>query len=117
MIIGKEFKFESAHCLEGHPKCGRMHGHTYRLRVEVEGPIQEDTGMVMDLHDLSAIVKPIIANFDHDTLNAIFYRPTCELMAAALFAMVNEELPEGVRVYSVLLQEGEGGYAYTTGRT
>ena len=50
--IAKEFSFDIAHMLDGHDgKCKNLHGHTYRLQVEVGGPLHASgpkAGMVMD---------------------------------------------------------------------
>ena len=115
MIIGKTFTFESSHFLPDHPKCGKIHGHTYRLTVEVDGPIGKDH-MVMDLHLLSEIVRDIIKDYDHTSLNEFFPNPTCEEMAVAIFDNLTTllevyKVPELVTVRTVQLQEGEGGYA------
>lgn len=46
------------------------HGHTYTLEVTVQGPIDPDTGMVMDLRDLRDVIRRvIIAKVDHANLN------------------------------------------------
>lgn len=64
-IISKDYTFDAAHMLPLHKgKCRNLHGHTYKVRVSVRGPIQED-GMVLDFGVLSEAVKPIIASFDH----------------------------------------------------
>ena len=59
--IAKEFSFDIAHMLDGHDgKCKNLHGHTYRLQVEVGGPLHASgpkAGMVMDYADLKDIVK------------------------------------------------------------
>lgn len=51
MEIFKEFTIEAAHRLphvpEGH-KCARLHGHSFRIRVYVEGPLDEHLAWVMD---------------------------------------------------------------------
>ncbi len=79
----RDFRFEAAHALphvpEGH-KCRRMHGHGYRLRVEVVGPVDRRLGWVMDFGDLKAAVEPIIERLDHQTLNEIegLENPTAE---------------------------------------
>lgn len=44
--------------------CQNVHGHSYRLIVELEGEV-EDGGMVTDYGDISACVKPILAELDH----------------------------------------------------
>ncbi len=79
----RDFRFEAAHALphvpDGH-KCRRMHGHGYRLRVEVVGPVDQRLGWVMDFGDLKAAVEPIIERLDHQTLNEIpgLENPTAE---------------------------------------
>lgn len=59
--IAKEFSFDMAHMLDGHDgKCQNLHGHTYKLQVEVSGDLElsgAKRGMVMDYSDLKAIVK------------------------------------------------------------
>lgn len=86
MELFKEFGFESAHSLpnvpEGH-KCARLHGHSFRVRVSVEGPVGEETGWVMDFADLKAAVQPTIDALDHRLLNDIegLENPTSEVLA------------------------------------
>lgn len=66
MKIGKEFRWEMGHRLPNHDgECRNLHGHSYRMVVEVEGAIDEDTGMVLDFGDISKVVKPIVAELDH----------------------------------------------------
>lgn len=65
MRIAKEFKWEMGHRLQFHKgKCYNLHGHTYKLRVEIEGNL-DGNGMVLDYFDLRKIIVPIIENFDH----------------------------------------------------
>lgn len=47
------------------------HGHNYVLEVTLAGPVDPDTGMVMDLAELKRIVgDAVIARFDHADLSA-----------------------------------------------
>lgn len=63
-IISKEFDWEAAHTLEGHPKCGRLHGHSYRAIFEFQqSPLLN--GMVIDYNDLAPIKEFIDTNLDH----------------------------------------------------
>jgi 6-pyruvoyltetrahydropterin/6-carboxytetrahydropterin synthase len=62
--ITRDYWFSAAHRLEGHPKCGRLHGHNYKVVVELTGDI-EGGRWIMDFGDLDQIVKPIIASMDH----------------------------------------------------
>lgn len=81
--ISKQFGREAVHLLphvpEGH-KCGRMHGHTYRVTIEVRGEIRPD-GMVMDFADISAAWESIGKALDHQLLNDIIDNPTSENVA------------------------------------
>lgn len=65
MRIAKEFHWEMGHRLPEHfGKCKNIHGHSYRMIVELEGVIN-DYGMIMDYYDLKKIVNPIIEQLDH----------------------------------------------------
>lgn len=64
MYIQKEFRFEAAHRLPCHAgACAHLHGHSYRVVVGVEGDLQTEgpaTGMVLDFHTLTDVVRGII---------------------------------------------------------
>ncbi|HKB86661.1 MAG TPA: 6-carboxytetrahydropterin synthase QueD [Ignavibacteriaceae bacterium] len=65
MKIAKEFHWEMGHRLPEHfGKCKNIHGHSYRMIVEVEGSVN-DRGMIMDYYDLKKVVNPIIEELDH----------------------------------------------------
>ena len=70
VIVGKEFVFHAAHKLTDYNgKCENLHGHSYRLSVAVEGPV-EDNGMVMDFADIGRIVQEkVLSRLDHSYLN------------------------------------------------
>lgn len=80
--VTRSFTFEAAHQLPWHPgKCKRLHGHSYRLEVTVEGPLNHQ-GIVVDFADIKAVVdREVIARFDHTYLNDLFDNPTAELIA------------------------------------
>lgn len=85
MQIRKHFRFEAAHVLPHHPgKCGRMHGHSYRLDVAVRGPLHDSgpaAGMVEDFDAIKTVVKRhVVEALDHQTLNDIIANPTAELI-------------------------------------
>lgn len=94
----KEFRFEAAHRLprvpEGH-KCARLHGHSFRFEIHVRGPIDPETGWLMDYGDISKIVKPVRNELDHRYLNEIpgLENPTSEVLAAWIWARVKPNLP------------------------
>lgn len=86
MEIFREFTFEAAHRLphvpDGH-KCGRLHGHSYRVEVHIRGVVDPATGWVMDFADLKAAVGPVLERLDHNYLNEVvgLENPTSENLA------------------------------------
>lgn len=64
--VTKEFKWDCAHMLEGHPGlCKNLHGHTYHLQVTAE-PLEDRHDMVVDFGDLKKTVQSVIVrNYDH----------------------------------------------------
>ncbi|MEO7836014.1 MAG: 6-carboxytetrahydropterin synthase QueD [Acidimicrobiales bacterium] len=101
--VTRSFTFDAAHELPWHAgKCQRLHGHTYRLEVSVEGPL-DDNGVVLDFEDVASVVRrEVLDRFDHRFLNDLMENPTAELVAhdtwkrleAAGLALVNLRLWE-----------------------
>ena len=86
MEIYKEFSIESAHRLPNLPpdhKCSRLHGHSFHIRICVEGDVNPDTGWIMDFAEIKAAYKPIFDQLDHHYLNDIegLENPTSENLA------------------------------------
>jgi 6-pyruvoyltetrahydropterin/6-carboxytetrahydropterin synthase len=94
----REFTFEAAHRLphvpEGH-KCARLHGHSYRLEVHVQGEVDPTTGWVVDFADISAAAMPVIHQLDHYYLNEVpgLENPTSENIARWVWERLAEKLP------------------------
>ncbi|HLG25340.1 MAG TPA: 6-carboxytetrahydropterin synthase QueD, partial [Candidatus Gracilibacteria bacterium] len=82
MFVTKEFSFDSAHFLTNYyGKCERMHGHTYRLSVTLEGAVQSN-GLVIDFVVLKRIVKKrVLDALDHCLLNDVLENPSAERIA------------------------------------
>lgn len=57
-----------------------MHGHTYRLKVILDGPVGDD-GFVIDFADIDKAVKPLVDQLDHRLLNDVegLENPTVEI--------------------------------------
>jgi 6-pyruvoyltetrahydropterin/6-carboxytetrahydropterin synthase len=98
MRLFKEFSFESAHRLpnvpDGH-KCARLHGHSFQVRVTVDGAVGARTGWVMDFADLKAAFAPIHDALDHRYLNEIegLENPTSEHLARWIWRRLVAGLP------------------------
>ncbi len=104
MILRREYRFEASHILPRHPgKCRRLHGHSYRFLVELDGPIDPWSGMVIDFGDLDEIVtERVLSRCDHYHLNDFIPNPTAEhitlwiwdALAGAVPGLVSVELFE-----------------------
>ncbi len=98
MEIFREFTFEAAHRLphvpEGH-KCQRLHGHSYRVAIHVEGPVGELTGWVVDFGELKEAFEPLRRQLDHYYLNEIagLENPTSENLARWIWERLSPGLP------------------------
>lgn len=103
MEIYKEFQLEAAHRLpnvpEGH-KCARLHGHSFRISVHVDAPVDPKLGWVMDFGDLSAAFRPVHDALDHQYLNEIegLANPTSEILARWIWDRLAPNLPHLARV-------------------
>ena len=103
MEIYKVYVFESAHRLPNVPaghKCGRLHGHSFKMTVYVEGDVGGSSGWVMDYAEISAIVKPVYDQLDHRYLNEIegLDNPTSEVLAKWIWRKIRPELPQLTKV-------------------
>ena len=103
MEIYKDFTFEAAHRLPNVPvghKCGRLHGHSFSVRVVVCGDIKRDSGWIMDFGDLKAAFRPIYDRLDHHYLNEIegLENPTSEILATWIWDQLNGHVPDLARV-------------------
>jgi 6-pyruvoyltetrahydropterin/6-carboxytetrahydropterin synthase len=96
--LSKSFGFEAAHWLpcfpEGH-KCRRMHGHSFRVDVIVEGELDPSVGYLIDFADIKRATEPLERALDHRCLNEIegLENPTSEMVAAWIWARLKPALP------------------------
>jgi 6-pyruvoyltetrahydropterin/6-carboxytetrahydropterin synthase len=97
MRLERSYRFEAAHFLPRVPpghKCARMHGHSYRVDVAIEGPIDAERGWVMDFADIDEQVAPLVRALDHQVLNELdgLGNPTSELLAKWLWRQLAPRL-------------------------
>ncbi|MFT5232100.1 MAG: 6-pyruvoyltetrahydropterin/6-carboxytetrahydropterin synthase [Candidatus Krumholzibacteriia bacterium] len=96
--ITKSFRFDAAHHLpevpDGH-KCGRLHGHTYIVKLGLEGPLDPRLGWVQDYGEISEAFAPILEILDHHNLNDIegLSNSTAEVIAVWLYEKLKPLLP------------------------
>src|ERR1041385_3433370 len=84
--LTKDFTFEAAQTLpnapEGH-KCRRVHGHSFKVEVSVEGEVDPTVGWIYDHANISDAMKPLLKRLDHAYLNDVegLENPTIENMS------------------------------------
>ena len=83
-------------------KCSlpHFHGHNYELEIKVVGEIDEATGFVMDLKQLSDLVNEhVLERFDHRNLNVDVeefktLNPTAENIAVVIYNLLRPHIAE-----------------------
>lgn len=103
MEIWKEFTADAAHRLPNVPadhKCARLHGHTFRIRVYIRGPLEPRLGWVQDFADLTDAWRPLHDAIDHRYLNEVpgLENPTSEHLARWVWQKLKPVLPGLCRV-------------------
>lgn len=130
--VARSTEWEMAHLLRDHPgKCRFLHGHSYKLTVEVGGYIQKG-GMVTDFGDLKKLLKssveevfdhalvvdektagelPNAFKAEHTEMIVMEQPPTCENLLISIKNILQHHLPEEVNLQMLTLQETSGSYA------
>jgi 6-pyruvoyltetrahydropterin/6-carboxytetrahydropterin synthase len=97
------------------------HGHNYTVDVTVEGPVDPETGFVMDLKALKeALAERVVVDVDHRNLNLEVpwmegVMPSTENFAVAIWDRLADALPSGVRMCRVVLRETPNNSVEYTG--
>ncbi|MGZ5863651.1 MAG: 6-pyruvoyl trahydropterin synthase family protein [Methyloceanibacter sp.] len=117
MRIYKEFFFEAAHFLPSAPPGhanARVHGHSFRVRVGLEGEPDPATGVVLHFDDLEAAVGDARDALDHRFLNEVegLSSPTLERIAIWLWERLHNRLP-GLAEIQVSRDSCHEGCVYT----
>ncbi|MAQ43136.1 MAG: 6-carboxytetrahydropterin synthase QueD [Candidatus Marinimicrobia bacterium] len=76
--------------------CSQMHGHTFKIIIEIDGPIDKKTGFVMDFYDLDLIIdNKIIKRIDHKVLNDIkgLNNPSSEFLSVWVWEQLIKDIP------------------------
>ena len=90
------------------------HGHNYVIEVLVGGPVDPETGMVINLATLDeAVQTTVLERFDHTNLNLdpLFVNqvPTTENLMKTVFGILRDALPTGELEY-VRVEETENNF-------
>ena len=128
-IFGRRYTFSAAHRLHteklsieenrrAYGKCNNPHGHghNYVLEVQCAGEIDAETGMVINLATLDAIVhRTVISRFDHTNLNLdrLFEKavPTTENLTIVVFDLLQPEIEKaGCKLTKLRVEETENNF-------
>ena len=105
--------FAAAHTLKDYPgACSRMHGHNWKVEVEVQATHLDEIGMGIDFKLIKQATRKVTDELDHYYLNDIppFDRvnPTAENIASYIYQAVSELINnDRVKVSAVTLWETE----------
>lgn len=82
--------FSAAHQIHGMGgKCEDVHGHNYRVEVEVSGPRLKKPGMIADFTEVGRRLETILP--DHKMLNEVYdFNPTAENLARRFYEEMSE---------------------------
>ena len=105
--------FAAAHHLRGYDgPCSRVHGHNWKVEVQVSASKLDEIGMGLDFKLIKQATNKLIDRLDHQNLNELppfdQQNPTAENIAAHLYHELSATLnTDIIRVASVTLWETE----------
>lgn len=105
--------FASAHTLRDYPgACSRMHGHNWKVELEVVAAQLDNIGMGIDFKKIKQATLKVTDELDHRYLNELTafenINPTAENIAVHIFDAVSKLLNgDHIRVKAVTLWETE----------
>ncbi len=109
--LTKSFTFEASHQLPRHDgKCRRLHGHSWKCSLVVEGDRLIEggpkSGMLADYADLGKVTRSLHDQLDHRHLNDLIDNPTSERLAAWVYEQARPQVEaSGVRLAAVVVEE------------
>ena len=101
--------FDAAHFLRGYAgKCENLHGHRYEMVVKLSSSKLNEVGLAYDFTDLKAVVKPVLARYDHVLLNDVppfdKINPSAENIARTIYEEIKPKI-SGAGLESVTVWE------------
>ena len=112
-----EVSFAAAHQLRGYKgKCENMHGHNWRVQINVLAERLNEIDIAIDFHDFKKMAQEVIAPLDHAFLNEVFpfteKNPSSENIAKWIFDSMKKKINNGnLRMAAVTVWESENASA------
>lgn len=96
-------------------KCDNLHGHNYKLEVTVKGPVNGQTGMVMNIADMKSLIESsVLSLLDHRNIDqdVAYFRDsaiisTSENVCVFIWKRIAAQLPPLVQLHRIKLHETE----------
>lgn len=104
--------FDAAHQLRGYKgKCENIHGHNWKVEVEVVADSLNEIGIAIDFKELRDITEEVISSLDHTFLNEIppfnEINPSSENIARWIYLSLKDRIKHPVRLHSVTVWESD----------
>ena len=109
--------FSASHQLREYDgPCSSLHGHNFKVVVEVSSEKLDDRGMVVDFVELDEALSEIVDKYDHKNLNMVFpydrKNPTAENMAEVIYHELNKKISlENAKLFKVTIFETDEYFA------
>lgn len=105
-----ETHFAASHQLHGYEgPCKALHGHTWKVRVEIKTDQTDDIGISFDFKELKAASETVISRLDHKHINETppfdTINPTAENLAKYIHDEIKDQLPEHIFIHRVTVWE------------
>jgi 6-pyruvoyltetrahydropterin/6-carboxytetrahydropterin synthase len=107
-----ETEISAAHQLRDYDgPCARVHGHNWKIKVEVTADRLNEVGIAIDFSDLKNITWSVIGRFDHNNFNDLEpfdkLNPTAENIAKYFYDEISTQLPQGIVLTLIEIWETE----------
>ena len=104
--------FAASHQLHGYQgACRALHGHTWKVRIEIKTTFVDDVGISFDFKMLKELAHQTIDKLDHNHINDIppfdELNPTAEHISRYIYDEIKVKLPEHAAMSEVTVWESD----------
>ena len=108
--LSVETMISTAHRLRDYDgPCARIHGHNWKIRLEVKATVTDDKGIVLDFTTLEQNLQQVTSSYDHQLINDVspfdVLNPTAENLAKHIYDQVEKLLPAQIRMKKISVWE------------
>jgi 6-pyruvoyltetrahydropterin/6-carboxytetrahydropterin synthase len=108
-------QFAAAHNLRNYKgKCENLHGHNYKVRINLTGPQLDETGLLYDFVHLKQVIQSVIRTLDHTYLNELkpfdVLNPSAENIAKYIYDETSKQMhrtANGAEISSITVWESD----------